>query len=821
MPSTQQITDDIRAFLSSTDQRQSADLEEMARGYADACRRVNARLRRCADLIGRGLVAEAVHEAEEAPVLLDEVAALDLPEIDAWEETCQIYDLPRPQRLSLEAASELNDAYSIEQPLRVLLDNQRLLVLARAPVRERLEVARQLMASDVATPHWAEDVAVLEKERFRQIEAEAAAVIRQQDVPTASRLVDDLEPSQWSSPPPKQLVRRLRSIEVRAAAQVVIDAHERQDIAELRSAVNAFKYLLKKRGIKVDDELAVRVATAESWLAAAERDAADTEEFSQLCWQLQGALTSGNDPALIQALYQRASTFNRPLPQELQQKYDRWASNTKTRRRRAAVWTTAAVVGFVILGMGGLMVLHNQQAIDREAGGVARQIEFAVEAREWEQARQLLETAQATPEVADHAVVRLAANKYDAAWSAEEKRRADLTAAMDAARAAAADGRPVRPYIERAEEFAIDSTERLEVTRLRRDLAGEEPNSGRSPSESQVIDATSTPSSLAPVSSLPDPAQYPRTEVPSPASTPEAPMASWGSEGSEEMEEQASQDPEPAPPALADAGEAGGSFDSKGSASNGEPPPTGHTAPSTEAPSGPVAGRASGARRERGTAGVPDRLLPVTIEQVRSAEDVLVRLAPRLYINAHVLRGPSLDGWRSVHQRELSAVALVYSRSITLPRSRLRDLDLRFDKLYPGSGREFAGQVAFAVALDSNGTMKVTTTPSYGVFEAAGWTDPRRKQVALEQAINSARAAADMASRLEGLAKRAPTLAGQEERLHRAAQARVAATAAVRALAGTMIAQEAAGDLAAALNHFHVEVMDDAGQVIAGWKVRG
>lgn len=484
MSDPRKIAEDIRAFLTSTDQRQSAELDGMAQDYADACRRTNARLRRCADLIARGLLAEAVHEAEQSPSLLDVVAALDIAGIESWEETCQIYDLPRPQRLLLESASELNDAYSVEQPLRVLLDNQRLLVLSRAPVRERLEVARRIKALDAASPHWEEDVTLLEAQRFRQIETEAGAVFRDHDAPGASRLLNDLDPSRWSSPPPKQLVRRLGEIEISAAGQAIIDAHERQDVAELRSAASKFKRIVKKRRTRIDDELALRVATADSWLIAAERDASEAEEFSQLCWQLQGELETGNNSPLIPAVYQRAATFNRPFPQDLRHKYDRWASHGKTRRRRAAVWTTAALVGIVVVALGGLALLHNQQSHDRTAGNAARQIEVAVERREWEQARQLIESVEANPDIASHAGVRMASAKYRTAWAAEQQRLADLDAAMTAARQAAADGRPIAPYIERAEKFAIDSTERLQVARLRLELAGGDSRSGSSTADS-------------------------------------------------------------------------------------------------------------------------------------------------------------------------------------------------------------------------------------------------------------------------------------------------------------------------------------------------
>src|SRR4051812_43580101 len=129
MPDYQQVVDAIRAFANSLDQTRSDEVPELATSYALLCREANDRLRRCADYLHRGLRSEALHLADTPPILLDMVAALDIPELPDWEKACFAYDLQRPPKLLMEAAQELNEAYAADEPVRMLLSRHRVLAL--------------------------------------------------------------------------------------------------------------------------------------------------------------------------------------------------------------------------------------------------------------------------------------------------------------------------------------------------------------------------------------------------------------------------------------------------------------------------------------------------------------------------------------------------------------------------------------------------------------------------------------------------------------------------------------------------------------------
>src|SRR5947209_5418755 len=101
MSNHQQVVDDIRAFVRAVDQTNQSYLGDLASAYASLCREANDRLRRCVDYLHRGLRSEAIHLAEAQPSLLDLVAALDLAELEEWENACVMYGLPAPPHLLL------------------------------------------------------------------------------------------------------------------------------------------------------------------------------------------------------------------------------------------------------------------------------------------------------------------------------------------------------------------------------------------------------------------------------------------------------------------------------------------------------------------------------------------------------------------------------------------------------------------------------------------------------------------------------------------------------------------------------------------------
>src|SRR5689334_6187502 len=127
MDDLQRLIDEIRFRLQSQNCELTDDFRQLAADYAAACRDVNRRLRRCGEHLKQGLRAEAIHLAESEPRLLDLVATIDFPERGEWDEILGLYQVAKPEPILLDVAEQLNEAYSLQQPLEKLLERHRLL----------------------------------------------------------------------------------------------------------------------------------------------------------------------------------------------------------------------------------------------------------------------------------------------------------------------------------------------------------------------------------------------------------------------------------------------------------------------------------------------------------------------------------------------------------------------------------------------------------------------------------------------------------------------------------------------------------------------
>lgn len=192
MADYEEIPEAIRSFIAIEGHPWSEDLTDVAQSYAALCREANQRLRRCADYLRRGMRSEAVHLAECQPKLLPMVDALKLPDFAAWARACVANGLAPPPELLTDQLPQLEAAGEIEQLLRPLEDRYRLLSLAKAPLRDRLEVLFPLHEKDPGNPIWIDNLRALGTARFRQVRGEAQAAYKSRDLPTLENLSAEL-----------------------------------------------------------------------------------------------------------------------------------------------------------------------------------------------------------------------------------------------------------------------------------------------------------------------------------------------------------------------------------------------------------------------------------------------------------------------------------------------------------------------------------------------------------------------------------------------------------------------------------------------------
>ena len=98
---------DLRGSGGGLPQQVTDQVVRAAEEFAALCVSANERLRQCSTFLQQGLRSEAIHLAEQPPNLLDLVAALDLPDPEAWAEYCQNNGLAVPPALQMDRATSM------------------------------------------------------------------------------------------------------------------------------------------------------------------------------------------------------------------------------------------------------------------------------------------------------------------------------------------------------------------------------------------------------------------------------------------------------------------------------------------------------------------------------------------------------------------------------------------------------------------------------------------------------------------------------------------------------------------------------------------
>ena len=400
------MTEAIRAFIGSTDPRQDQAMTDLAAAYATACKEANDRLRRCVDFIRRGMRTEAIHLADLQPVLLDAVAALDLPEWAKWTQVCASYSMKSPPRLLLEAAQELNEAYAAEQPLAPLLERHRVLALGRAPIRERLAVIQQLAAMDPATVLWEEDLKTFGAARLREIRREAAAAYRSADIDQLARLADEVAAGTWEGGVPNDVKATLRNAtgalarrngveSLRALLPELEAAHGAMAFDEARSLLERWQRIAADSGLDgvgllpEDIQLLQRVEPVRQWVAREQQRRVSAEQFEAACSALSDAVRRRAPNETLLRLHQEAGAFGEPVPQALEEGVHAVMAARKRAIRVKRVSIAAAVVVVLLLGGIGINRLARDYSEGMEADRWRQGIQAKLDERDPQEAERL------------------------------------------------------------------------------------------------------------------------------------------------------------------------------------------------------------------------------------------------------------------------------------------------------------------------------------------------------------------------------------------------------------------------------------------------
>ncbi len=418
---------DVRQNQNGLPQQVTDELTRAAEEYAALCTTANDRLRQCSTFLQQGLRSEAIHLAEQPPNLLDLVAALDLPDPDAWTEYCQNNGLAVPPALQMDRATQLNEAYAQGAGLDDLLVTHRRLALSRAPVRERLAVLRQITAADTggngASGGWEKDVRLFEKARLKELPTAFHQAMREKDEARIHELMTEVHGSPWLELVPTDLAQAVSDADARfrrAAAESELrplveplrEAFAAHDLPACRRLVAYWKQVMERhQTADLAASLVDEVKPVVAYIADEDKREAKLKRFHDAC-KAFGALLDRDAPDTeLEPAWARLKAFEEPIPPDLDQRY----RDKKTARERAASrkhWMRLALAAAIIIVIGGAgvfgVILFQQT---QAAKAWARRIEDANNRHDLATADGLVGQVKSHPELQNNADV-LAAIKH-------------------------------------------------------------------------------------------------------------------------------------------------------------------------------------------------------------------------------------------------------------------------------------------------------------------------------------------------------------------------------------------------------------------------
>jgi hypothetical protein len=394
------VVDQIRAILKGRAAISREMLEPLVDEYTEQVLRVNERLQRCEGLLRKGLRSEAIQLADLEPRILDQVALLDFPELEDWEEILRFYGLETPISLLVDVALQLQDAMLSEQPLNSVLKQHRKLAIARAPLSWRLRVLRQIARLDPGNPNWSEDVEAWEKVRLKELDREVDDAIQKSNLDLLQNIKGELESERWVIKPPDGLAKRIdekmRSLRagailnrLKSLAEQLNNAFCEMDAQQGRLLAQQWQETAK--GISQVPPAVWQVAEpALAWIEEMERERNQRETFESLSQKLRDSLDDKAKVTDVMRLHQALVRMDLGIEPSLERLYQSFLENRRLEGQRRNLLLMAGLVGCLLIAAGLIGFFLWQRAdLNREIE-ISSQLEKLVNAQKFEEANSFI-----------------------------------------------------------------------------------------------------------------------------------------------------------------------------------------------------------------------------------------------------------------------------------------------------------------------------------------------------------------------------------------------------------------------------------------------
>ena len=378
MADYQRLVQEIQSRIGASGDADREQMARLAENYTAACEAVNERLSRCARFLRQRNLGEAIRLAEMSPNLLETFAVLDFPARETFERRLADLKIPSGPPLAHDTVRDLDDAYSEEWTRQHSFREFRRVSLARAPLRDRLNVLRTIAAAD-SDPVWREDIETFETARLREIHNEITQAIRRADMETLTVLEREIIAPDWTTPPPQQLVSVIRAARLKGRREQVL--FQMSAVAE--SLHEGFSQFDRDTALAARDEwnrfvaelgsapadLVESVQPALRWLAETDCLEKLEKHFASACNDLEEGTEEILNVDELDVLYNRANMLAEQLHVNLSpalvEAYHRRKhilQLRRTRQRRTIMGAVGLICFLVACGVVWVIVLRKHEA---------------------------------------------------------------------------------------------------------------------------------------------------------------------------------------------------------------------------------------------------------------------------------------------------------------------------------------------------------------------------------------------------------------------------------------------------------------------------
>lgn len=361
------LTGEIQAVLSTGTISATPEIENLAREYAEECRKVADRLDRCDEFLSRGLIAETVMLAKTAPDLLDELTLLEFPKKDNWEQMMELHQLTLPPEIPNIKAVSLNRAYSEHHILCDLLGRWRLLNIGVAPATRRLSVLRQLLRLAPNNLAFQDNLGEMEEQRLEGMLGEARTASLGGDHLLLRDLIIELDnPENWINDPNENIASEIRELcqasigqvgrkEAQVILRQILDGFNHKNESRVQKLFSEFESKCAESNIHSGDDMFRVLHKVRIWLNEVQNRRERLFQSEQAQEQIRRAIkdksSTESELLKLQDNYHRnegtTCPMNPNLAQELDIRIERFQRKEKT--REMLIMGGAFIIGALVI----------------------------------------------------------------------------------------------------------------------------------------------------------------------------------------------------------------------------------------------------------------------------------------------------------------------------------------------------------------------------------------------------------------------------------------------------------------------------------------